>query len=399
MKRAEMTIKNLSIGGTNPVRIMGIVNLSPESFYQGSVVRSEEDLRNRISAIERQGADLIDVGGASTAPSKTYGTPETGKEVELERVRSSMGLISGMTTLPISIDTTSSEVAETALDLGASLVNDVSGLRGDPEMAGLLAEREVPVIVMARCPDGCLDLEASYLALKESVGLAQESGIGKENLILDPGIGFGKPPEVDLTILRNLERYGLFRRPLLVGISRKAFIGALLEEIGPEERLGGTIAATTIAVEKGVDIIRTHDVSEAWAAARIGEAFRKEHVPLAQEQVEVFQMDRKEQVEHMLEYVGVGEEIRGALAKKGVMVQILLEEVSVSAALVIKQEMLAVGGDAGYHYDTIDHGIEKTSVLIMGTKAQLERFTAKLSGMSYFRLAGIGKRIQAALDL
>ncbi|MFW9931899.1 MAG: dihydropteroate synthase [Candidatus Thorarchaeota archaeon] len=395
MKRKEMDINGIKIGGSNPVRIMGIINLSPESFYQGSIVTSEEQLRSRVETMEKEGADLIDLGGASTAPTKIYGTPETKEKDELERVISAMQIIGKASKLPISIDTTFSKVAEAALDLGAVLVNDVSGLRGDAGMAMTLADRNVPVVLMARCSDGCSSLEDSYQALKESINIAETAGLPLENIVVDPGIGFGKPPEVDFAILKKLNRFSLFRRPLLVGVSRKAFIGHLLEGTGPENRLAGTIAATSVAVANGADIIRAHDVPEACIAARIGEALREE--PLQDGRVEVLQLLDENEIKQVLEYVGVGEAIRKGLAEKGAMMQILLEDVPVPAALIIKQEMLALGGDAAYHYDTIDHRIERTAVLLMGTKKQLRRMTRKMKTMRYFGLDEIGSQIQSTL--
>lgn len=395
MIRAEMVIRGVPIGGANHPRIMGIVNLSPESFYQGSVVTTEEHLQNRIATMEKQGVHFIDIGGASTAPSKIYGTPRINEKEELERVRYAMENIADSTNIPISVDTTSAIVAEAALDLGAALVNDVSGLREDPRMAMLLANRDVPVIIMARCPDGCASPDFSYLALKRSITIAEGAGIPKENMILDPGIGFGKPPEVDFAILRALSKYTLFRRPLLVGVSRKAFIGHVLEEPNPENRLIGTIAATAIAAANSADIIRTHDIVETSIALKIGNALRL--VPPQEKEIEVLHLLEKFDVEQVLEQVGVGEDIRSSLASKGVMLQILLDNVSVSAALIIKQEMLALGGDAAYHYDTIDHAIESTSVLVMGTKKQLGSLVRKLRGMKYFGLDLIGTKIQTVL--
>jgi len=395
MKRAIMDIKGVTIGGSSPVRIMGIINLSPESFYQGSVVVGAEALRNRISTMEKQGVDMIDVGGASTAPTEIYGTSETKEEEELQRVISAMDIINQTSKIPISIDTTSSKVAETALDLGASIVNDVSGLRADPRMARLLAEREVPIVLMARCPDGCKSVDLSYQSLKESIRIAMDAGVKEECLILDPGIGFGKPFDIDLMILKELKRYMFFQRPLLVGVSRKAFIGHLLDDTTPDDRLTGTIAATSLAVANGADIIRAHDVPEACIAAKIGRALRDE--PLIYDNLEIMQLTNDRHVELVLENVGVGDDIRTSLAKKGVLMQILVKEMQVPAALIVKQEMLTLGGDAAYHYDTIDHAIDRTSVLIMGTKKQLIDFSSKIARMDYFGLKEIGKQIKSLL--
>lgn len=267
-------MKGIAIGGLNPVRIMGVINLSPESFYKKSVVLDKDELQDRVRLIEKQGADIIDIGGASTAPRELYGTATINEDEELSRVTSAMDIVSEITDLPISVDTTSAVVAERALEMGASAVNDVSGLRQDAKMAGLVADRHVPVVIMAICPGGCSSVEDSIRELSASIETAEEAGIRRENIILDPGIGFGKPAKVDFQILRELHKYMLFERPLLVGVSRKAFIGSLLEEPDPEDRLTGTIAATSVAVANGADVIRAHDVTEAVIAARIGEALR-----------------------------------------------------------------------------------------------------------------------------
>lgn len=267
-------MKGIAIGGPNPVRIMGVINLSPESFYKKSVVLDKDKLQDRVRLIERQGADIIDIGGASTAPRELYGTTTINEDEELSRVASAMDIVPEITDLPISIDTTSAVVAERALEMGASAVNDVSGLRQDAKMAELVADRHVPVVIMAICPGGCSSVEDSIRELAASIEIAEEAGIHREDIILDPGIGFGKPAEVDFQILRELHKYMVFERPLLVGVSRKAFIGSLLEEPNPEDRLTGTVAATTIAVVNGADIVRAHDVVEAVVATRIGEALR-----------------------------------------------------------------------------------------------------------------------------
>ncbi|MDF1537824.1 MAG: dihydropteroate synthase [Candidatus Thorarchaeota archaeon] len=274
MTEKILTLNGLPIGGANPVRVMGVINLSPESFYAESIITDQTALVSRVEEMVGQGADIIDIGGASTAPKNYYDTKDTGTQEELSRVTSALELIVKASSVPISIDTTSSSIAEAALDLGASIVNDISGLHADKMMAGLAADRNVPIVIMANCPNHCESVEASLGALKSSLEIANEAGIPKENVILDPGIGFGKPPDVDFALLKQLGRFKDFQRPILVGVSRKAFIGALLGEDNPERRLAGTVSATSVAVVNGADIIRAHDVAEAVVAARVGEALR-----------------------------------------------------------------------------------------------------------------------------
>ncbi|MHA1577562.1 MAG: dihydropteroate synthase [Candidatus Thorarchaeota archaeon] len=273
MRGNSITINGVGFGGSNPVRIMGVINLSPESFYKGSIPEEGQlvDFTRKLLQTE---PDVIDIGGASTAPKDVYGTSSVAIEKEISRVKKALESIIDLVDKPISIDTTSSKVAEVALDMGVDIINDVSGLRADEKMAALVADRDVPLIIMSNCTSPCDSIEGSLNALRRSIKIAEETGIANEKIILDPGIGFGKPPEVDFAILRELKQFKLLGRPLLVGVSRKAFIGFCLDEPNPKDRLSGTIATTSIAVVNGADVIRTHDVEEAKIASRIGEAVR-----------------------------------------------------------------------------------------------------------------------------
>jgi dihydropteroate synthase len=253
---------------------MGVINLSPESFYKGAIVETPEEFQIQLERTVSEGADIIDIGGASTAPENVYGASGVSIKEEIRRVSSALRSLESKKT-PISIDTTSSKVAEIALDLGASIVNDVSGLQADPKMARLVAERSAPVILMANCDTPCGSVQKSLDSLMTSLRIAKNNGVDPGKIILDPGIGFGKPPVVDYSILRNLDRFVMLGFPLLVSVSRKAFIGHLLEQNNPEDRLAGSIAATSIAVMNGAHMIRAHDVKEAGIAARIGEAIRQ----------------------------------------------------------------------------------------------------------------------------
>jgi dihydropteroate synthase len=270
-----VNVGNLQIGPEHPVRVMGVINLSPESFYKGAIAETADEFQMMLENVVSEGADVIDIGGASTAPKNVYGTSDVTIEEEIKRV----SLIFDFTKdvdRPISIDTTSSSVAEVALDLGASMVNDISGLQADPRMAKLVADREVPVIIMANCGTPCGSVRESLNSLRISLTIAIDNGINPEKIILDPGIGFGKPPDVDFAILKNLNQFVALGHPLLVGVSRKAFIGHLLEQSDPDNRLIGTMAATSIAVMNGANMIRAHDVKEARIAARIGVAILRQ---------------------------------------------------------------------------------------------------------------------------
>jgi len=275
VKHHTVDIGGLKVGADFQPRIMSVINLSPESFYRDSIVDNGEQLAKVINGMEQDGADIIDVGGASTAPRGVYGTPEVTVEVELERVTNNLEYIVRNTRVPVSIDTVRSEVAEAAIDIGVSLVNDVSGLARDKRMAKLVADRGVPIVLMADCGGFCQTLKASFRSVERSVKIALSVGIPQEKIIIDPGIGFGKPSEVDLKIIRELDRFCSLGYPVLVGVSRKAFIGDLLNQPDPSMRLTGTTAATSIAVANGANLIRTHDVEEGKIAARVGKALRR----------------------------------------------------------------------------------------------------------------------------
>jgi len=266
-----VNVDGLRVGEGYPVRLVGILNLSPESFYKKTTVNSKSSIQELVEKMEREGADIIDIGAASTAPSNVYGTPTISEQEELERIKAALGYITDITNLPLSIDTVSSGVAKVALDMGVSLINDISGLKTDAEMVHLAHTREVPIVLMANCQPPCGSISLALTSLEESYSKAINTGIGHEKIILDPGIGFGKPTEVDFEILGNLHRFTRFRQPLLVGVSRKAFIGNLLNQQDPEDRLTGSLAATTIAVYNGANLIRTHDIQETKIAVRIGE--------------------------------------------------------------------------------------------------------------------------------
>ncbi|MHA2023633.1 MAG: dihydropteroate synthase [Candidatus Thorarchaeota archaeon] len=272
MTKHMVDVDGLRIGEGYPVCLMGILNLSPESFYNVTTVSKISDIKQLVEKMEGEGVDIIDIGAASTAPSDVYGTPTISERKELTRITSSLGHITDATNLPLSIDTVSSEVAETALDMGVSMTNDVSGLRADSKMTDLVKSKDVPIVIMTNCGSPCGSVSSSLESLEESYTIAIKAGIEKEKIILDPGIGFGKPAEVDFKILGRLQQFTRFDQPLLVGVSRKAFIGSLLNLENPAKRLNGSLAATAVAVHNGANVIRTHDVRETRMAVQICEA-------------------------------------------------------------------------------------------------------------------------------
>lgn len=260
--------------------VMGIVNVTPDSFSGDGLkheLATEEELVHR--AVEQaqhfvtEGATFIDVGGESTRPNRAKMISE---EEELARVIPVIQALRAK--LPreviISIDTYKSGVAAKALDAGADLINDIWGLRHDPAMASLARERSVPVILMANMRGYQKHEIVSDIVrfLAGSIDLALAAGIAWENIIVDPGIGFGMTPEEDLTVQRRLGELHVLGRPILLGTSRKSHIGRILGGLPASERLEGTAATLAIGIAQGTDIVRVHDVHEMMRVVRMSDA-------------------------------------------------------------------------------------------------------------------------------
>lgn len=263
--------------------IMGILNVTPDSFSDGGLFFSEKKAIEHALRLVEDGADIIDIGGESTRP----GSDPVPVEEEIRRTIPVIKVISREINVPISIDTYKAEVARRALDAGASMVNDISGLRFDPEMPKVVAEYNVPVVIMhikGRPKD--MQLNPVYEALipeiidylRISIRLALKFGIKEERIIIDPGIGFGKTFEHNLEILNNLRQFTLLGRPVAVGVSRKAFIGRILGGLPPTERIEGTAAAVAIAIYNGASIVRVHDVKEMVRVARVVDSIMRERI-------------------------------------------------------------------------------------------------------------------------
>jgi len=271
----KVNIGELMVGPSNPVRVMSAINLSPESFYKASIADGIDKFHEMLENASKDGADIIDIGGASTAPKDIYSTSDVSVDEEIERVTRALDALNTSKYPPLSIDTTSSRVAEVALNRGVSMVNDTSGLHMDTKMASLVADWCVPIVLMANCNGPCDSILASLNSLKDSLSIAKTAGIKTDKIIIDPGIGFGKPADVDAAILRELNIFAELNHPLLVGVSRKSFIGHFLDTPNPDDRLTGSIIATAVAVMNGANIIRTHDIRETKIAIKMGVALRK----------------------------------------------------------------------------------------------------------------------------
>lgn len=229
---------------------------------------------------KKNGASIIDVGGASTAPPSVYsGVKEVGMSQELVRIKMAFqALGSGDLEIPLSVDTQNHEVAEKALSLGASIVNDISGLKRDPKMAHVVANYEASLILMAtqKRPGDVKTIEGSKAALKESINLAKAADIDPKRIAIDPSIGAwdGRDFHIDLMFLKNLTHFRTLGYPIYIAISRKSFIGQVTGIQDPNKRLIGSIAATAIAVYNRCHVVRTHDVKETIEAIQVAEALR-----------------------------------------------------------------------------------------------------------------------------
>ncbi len=260
--------------------VMGILNVTPDSFSDGGRYLDVEAAVRRGLEMVEEGADIIDVGGESTRP----GASAVDRDEETRRVVSVVDALSAQTDALLSADTMKADVARAAVDAGAHIVNDVSAMTGDPAMADVVAESGAGVALMhmrgtprtmQRDPryDDVVGEVAAYLA--ERVGAAERAGIHRDAVVVDPGIGFGKTVEHNVALLAGLDRIGACGRPVLVGLSRKSFLGALTgREVG--SRLAGSLAALTFCVLRGAHVMRVHDVRESYDAIRVVRALNAE---------------------------------------------------------------------------------------------------------------------------
>ena len=256
--------------------VMGVLNVTPDSFSDGGRYDTFEGARERALAMTREGADIIDIGGESTRPE----AEALSLDEELERTIPVIESVAGEIGVPVSIDTYKSDVARSALDAGASIVNDISGLRFDPGMTPLVAERDVPVVIMhMQGTPRDMQKNPTYddvvgdimRFLRARAGLAIDGGVKRERIIVDPGMGFGKTLEHNLEIIRRLDEFRSLGYPLLLGTSRKSFIGAVLDRPA-DERLLGSAATVALAIARGADLVRVHDVKEMVEVVKMADA-------------------------------------------------------------------------------------------------------------------------------
>jgi dihydropteroate synthase len=266
---------SLTIGGRRfdwgaRTYVMGIINVTLDSFSGDGLGLDVEAAAAQGRRFAEEGADILDVGGESTRPGFQAVTPEE----EMRRVLPVVERLAREVDVPVSVDTYKAAVARAALDAGAHLVNDIWGFRHDPAMAPLVAERGVPAVVMhnQRGRDFHDVIGDIRVGLEVSLGLAQQAGIPRQRLIIDPGFGFGWADEHNLEMLRRLKELRDLGLPILAGTSRKSTIGAVLGGVPAEERLMGTAATVAIAIAHGADIVRVHDVAEMVQVCRVADA-------------------------------------------------------------------------------------------------------------------------------
>jgi dihydropteroate synthase len=253
--------------------IMGILNVTPDSFSDGGVFFDPEKAVAHAREMIAQGADIIDIGAESTRP--YGGAPPVSAEEEIARLKDVLPKVAALD-IPVSIDSMKARVSAWALENGASILNDVWGLQRDPDMAPLAARSRAPVIVMhnREQADPAIDIMADIEAFfHRSIEIADRAGIDRAQIVLDPGIGFGKTPEQSIEALAKFRTLQTFDLPLLIGASRKRFISTIVAS-EPTQRLGGSIASHLLAVMDGADIVRTHDVAETMQALRVAAAIR-----------------------------------------------------------------------------------------------------------------------------
>lgn len=260
--------------------VMGVLNITPDSFSDGGEYFTCEAAYQRALQIQKQGADIIDIGGESTRP----GAQTVSVKEEIERVIPVLKKLIKRLRIPISIDTRKPEVAEQALRIGASIVNDITGLLQNERMAVVISSYKAAVVVMhikgtprtmQKAPRYKNLLSEIKNRLKKGIEIATKAGIDKKSIIIDPGIGFGKTVKHNLKIINNIDKFKELGFPILVGLSRKSFIGKILN-LDIKDRLIPTVACNAIAIKNGADIIRVHDVKEAiWARNIVGEIERE----------------------------------------------------------------------------------------------------------------------------
>ena len=279
----KLAWKNFCLDFTKKTYIMGVLNITPNSFSDAGLYFDKSAAIERANQMVDEGSDIIDIGGESTRP----GSEPISIEEELRRTIPVIEAIANKINVPISIDTYKSEVAKVALNAGASMVNDISGFRFDPRMPEVVSKYKVPVVIMhMRGRPQDMQQNPVYEALipeimdyfRIGIKIATGAGISEDKIIIDPGIGFGKTFDHNLEIINNLHEFTVLEKPILIGPSRKAFIGKILGDVPVAERLEGTAAVVAISIMNGANMIRVHDVKEMAKVAKVADAVKREKI-------------------------------------------------------------------------------------------------------------------------
>lgn len=275
--RWRLPARSLALG--EHTLVMGILNVTPDSFSDGGLYLEADAAVAKAIAMEVAGADIIDIGGESTRP----GSAGISVEEEMRRVLPVIEKLQGKIRIPISVDTSKAEVAEAAAVSGAEILNDVTGLRNDPRIADVARRRKLGLILMhmrgtprtmQKAPFAREVIRDVTSGLRRSVALALKAGVAKSQIVVDPGIGFGKSPEQNCEIIQKLAEVARLGFPLLVGTSRKSFLGAALKRDAETDRIWGTAATVAASILQGAHIVRVHDVAEMAQVARVADVVR-----------------------------------------------------------------------------------------------------------------------------
>ncbi|MCY3021311.1 MAG: dihydropteroate synthase [Planctomycetota bacterium] len=271
----------MTVGATRkplaPARLMGVLNVTPDSFSDGGKYLEPQAAVEHALRLAAEGADIMDMGAESSRPGSAPVPPDE----QLSRLLPVLKAFRRQSRLPVSIDTRSAHVAHACLDEGASIINDISALTHDPRLRRVVARAECDVILMHMQGTPATmqqhphyeDVVAEVIAfLRSRIRACASAGIRGEHVMVDPGIGFGKALEDNLAILRRLREFAVLKRPLVVGVSRKSFLGTLTDEPVPERRVAASVAAGLWAVQQGAAILRVHDVAEHRTALRVAQA-------------------------------------------------------------------------------------------------------------------------------
>lgn len=272
----KLSWKNHNFDFSQKTYVMGILNVTPDSFSDGGLFFNEQGAVEQALRMVKEGADIIDIGGESTRP----GAASVTVKEEIKRVVPVIRALAKKVKVPISIDTCKAKVADESVSAGASIINDISGLRFDKGMARVAARNKVPVVIMhIRGTPGNMQKNPKYKSLipeimdylREGIDIALKAGVPDDMIIIDPGIGFGKTVEHNLEIINRLDEFKGFEKAILLGPSRKSFIGKLLDNLPVTERIEGTAAAIAIGISKGANIVRVHDIMEMCRVAKIAD--------------------------------------------------------------------------------------------------------------------------------